>query len=81
MKSHHLSLLIVKDAHERVMHNGVRETLTQIRSNYWIIRGRQFVRQVIRKCVICCKLEGSPLTLPPAPIQSHRAAALHVYGC
>jgi len=45
----------------------VLKTLTQIRSKYWIIRGPQFVRQVIHECVICRKLESSPLVLPPAP--------------
>jgi len=67
MKSHHLAVLIAQDAHERVMHNKVKETLTEIRSRYWIIRGRQFVRQIIHKCVICRKLEGTPYALPPPP--------------
>ena len=66
-KSHHLAVLIVQDAHERVMHNGIKETLTEIRSKYWIIKGRQFVRQVIHKCIICCKFEGLPCALPPPP--------------
>ena len=42
-KKHHLTTLLVKDAHERVMHNSVKETLTELHANYWIIRGRQFV--------------------------------------
>ena len=46
-KSHHLTVLIVQAAHKRVMHNGVKETLTEIRSKYLIIKGRQFMRQVI----------------------------------
>ena len=66
-KSHHLAVLIVQDTHERVMHNGIKETLTEIRSKYWIIKGRQFVRQVIHKCIICRKLEGLPCALPPLP--------------
>ena len=65
MKSYHLAVLIVQDAHERVMHNGIKETLTEIRSKYWIIKGRQFVRQIIHKCIICRKLEGVPCALPP----------------
>ena len=40
MKEHHFTVLIVKDAHRRVMHNGVKETLTEVRSKYWIIKGR-----------------------------------------
>jgi len=49
------------------MQNGVKETLTEIRSKYWIIKGQQFVRQIIHTCVICRKLEGLPCTLPASP--------------
>ena len=33
---HHLITLVVW----RVMHGGVKETLTELRSNFWIVRGR-----------------------------------------
>ena len=59
--------MIVQDAYERVIHNGIKETLTELRSKYWIIKGRQFVRRVIHKCIICRKLEGPPYALPPPP--------------
>jgi len=66
-KEHYLATLIVQDAHNRVMHNGVKETLTEIRSKYWVIRGRQFVRRVLHKCVVCRKYEGRSYSLPPPP--------------
>ena len=66
-KGHPLTTLIVMDAHRRVLHNGVRETLTELRSTYWLIRGRQFVRKVIHKCLICRKLEGRPFQGVPSP--------------
>ena len=56
MKSHYLAALIVRGTHERVRHNGIKETLTQVRSKYWIIKGRQFVRQLVHKCVIVVNL-------------------------
>ena len=31
-KKHHLTVLLVKHSHKRVMHNGVKETLTELRS-------------------------------------------------
>lgn len=31
------AILIVKSTHSRVIHNGVKETLTEIRCKYWII--------------------------------------------
>ena len=34
-RKHHLTTLIVKDAHVRVQHNGIKETLTEVRSKYW----------------------------------------------
>ena len=57
---HHLSKLLIEDAHKRVMHNGVRETLNEIRSTFWLIRGRQTVRKILHSCVTCKRHEGSP---------------------
>ena len=72
-KGHHLTTLIVRRAHERVFHNGVKETLTEIRSRYWIVKGRSFVRMILRQCTICRKFEGRPyLTPPPPPLPKFR---------
>ena len=43
----YLSELIIRDCHEDVMHNGLKETLTQLRSRHWIPKGRQTVRRVM----------------------------------
>ena len=59
-----LTALIAHSAHQRVQHDGVKETLT---AKYWVIRGRSLVRTIIHKCVICRRFEGNPLTAPPAP--------------
>ena len=52
-RRHRLTELIVRDAHHTVQHNGIRETLTQIRSQYWIVGGRNLVKSVIHNCVTC----------------------------
>ena len=42
----------------------------QTRSKYWIVKGRAFVKKVIRQCVTWKKLEGKPFfgpSLPPLP--------------
>ena len=49
-RKHHLTVLVIQDAHRRVHHNGVRETLTEVRSKFWIIGGRSLVRAVIHGC-------------------------------
>ena len=57
-KQHHLTTLITEYAHERTTHGAVKETLTEIRLKYWVVRGRQFVRKIIHRCVTCRKVEG-----------------------
>ena len=47
------------------MHNAVAETLVQVRSRYWIVKGRQTVKRTINKCVLCKKREGRPYGTPP----------------
>ena len=64
---HHVTTLIVMESHRRVMHCGVKATLTQIRARFWIVRGRQFVRKILHRCTTCRRLEGQPYRAPPAP--------------
>lgn len=66
-RDHSLTTLIVSDAHRCVLHDGVRETLNQVRGKYWIVRGRSLVRKLIRCCVTCRKYEGAPFSTPPPP--------------
>jgi len=36
-----------------ILHSGNQATLHQLRKKYWILKGKQAVRKVIAKCVIC----------------------------
>ena len=67
-KDHPVTQLIVKDCHDRVMHSGVKSTLTK----YWIVHGRQLIKKLIRKCVICRRYGGKSYKLPPPPLPSSR---------
>ena len=63
---HHVTRLIVMQCHEDVIHNGERETLTQLRSRFWITKGRQVVKKIISKCTLCRKSEGKSYGIPAA---------------
>ena len=41
---HHLTTLYVRQAHARVLHNGIKETLAELRSQVWVIKGRSVVK-------------------------------------
>ena len=63
----HLTKLIIWDAHEATMHNGVESTLAGIRRRYWIIKRRKTVKNVLQKCVVCKQYQGKPLRSPASP--------------
>jgi len=61
--------LIVMDIHTTLYHSGTGATLTTLRQSYWIIAARQFIKSLLRNCVICRKVSGNPYPAPvPAPL-------------
>ena len=66
-KDNSVTCLIVREAHERVQHNGVKETLTEVRARFWIIKGRSLVRSIVYHCVTCKRFEGAACRAPPPP--------------
>ena len=64
---HHFTELVVLRAHERVFHNGVKETLTEVRSQYWITNGRSVIQKMIYDCSTCQRLEALAYCAPPLP--------------
>ena len=66
-RKHPVTTLIIQEAHCRVQHNGVKETLTEIRRKFWIVKARSLVRSLIHRCVICRRFEGAAYRGPPPP--------------
>ncbi|XP_034828817.2 uncharacterized protein [Maniola hyperantus] len=56
---HHISKLIVANAHEETLHGGPQLTLNYIRSKFWIINAKGLVRQHIKKCLRCTRYSSS----------------------
>ena len=46
---HVISRLVVKDAHNRVLHAGRERTLCETRSKFWLARGRNMVKKIVRE--------------------------------
>ena len=63
---HHITKLIIRDCHHKVMHNGVRETLTELRSRFWLTKGRQVIRKHIYNCEVCRRYEGRSYKVEPS---------------
>ena len=61
---HNVTKLIILHCHDNVFHGGTNETLLQLRSKFWVIKGRQIVKKIIRPCVRCRRIQGQPYPTP-----------------
>ena len=72
---HPLTVLIIKQAYDRVLRNGLISTLNELRTKFWLTRARQRIRNVIHKCNTCRRFESllyqypAPLHLPDFRVQ------------
>ncbi|XP_070384802.1 uncharacterized protein [Dermacentor albipictus] len=69
---HPFTELTISAAHRRLLHAGALETLTELREMYWIVRGRQMVKKVLKKCVTCNRFNSRAATGPFAPLPRER---------
>ena len=70
-----LTSLIIKQCHDQVGHGGVGRTLAEVRTQYWILRGRQVVKSIIRACRVCKIFTAKSLSAPKAdPLPNIRAS-------
>ena len=56
--------LVIQDCHHRVGHLGLKATLAELRSRFWVPRGRQYVKRILSKCIVCIHKQGRPYNRP-----------------
>ena len=52
-KDNWLTERIIMRCHQRVQHCGLRPTPPELRRRFWVPRGKQVVKKVIGKCLVC----------------------------
>ena len=50
-----------------MFHSGVESTLSNNRLYYWIIRGRSFVKSILKNCYLCKLVLEKPVMPAPTP--------------
>ena len=60
---YHLTDLIIREKHANVQRSGIKITLNCIQERYWILRGREVVKQVRRKTV---SFDENSTLIPPS---------------
>ena len=73
-KDHTVTHLIVTSAHEQLGHgSGTEHLLSELRTRFWIVKGRRIVRNLIQKCIGCRRrFTGKPTTQMMAPLPKSR---------
>ncbi|XP_071576010.1 uncharacterized protein [Temnothorax nylanderi] len=52
---HHVTDLIIRDAHITQLHAGPQATLYCIRQKFWPVRGKSRIRKIVHECMTCFK--------------------------
>ena len=71
---HPLSKLVAQDIHERHFHVGREHTLALVRQQFWILRGKSFVRRIINECLLCKRRRAKPTVPVMASLPRERLA-------
>ncbi|GFW34550.1 integrase catalytic domain-containing protein [Trichonephila clavipes] len=69
---HYFVNLRLRDSHEKVFHGGVCETLLEIRERFCLIKGRQTVKNILKKCLICKRFSSTSGVQVTAPLPALR---------
>ena len=56
-RNHSLENLIMR-SHGNMLRNGVKEAMMDLRSRFWIVKGRQLVKRNVHACKLCSRIQG-----------------------
>ena len=72
-RKHWVTKLIVKDYHEQSNHSaGTNHTLSLISARFWIMQGREEIREWEAECFECCRRKTKPARQIMAPLPKIR---------
>ena len=74
-KNQNVAVLLISHIHKSCGHLGREHVLSKLREKFWIPQARVLTRSILRRCLICRKLNSKPLTQQMAPLPSSRTAA------
>lgn len=72
-KKHHLTTLLIHQAHLSTLHGGPELVISTLRRKYWVINMRSIVRQVIYRCTTCFRFTSKPCAQQMGQLPSPRA--------
>lgn len=78
--SHQFSVLLVRYYHEKHLHAAPQLLLNLLRLRYWITGARKLAKQVVHKCIVCCKARPKLLQQFMAELPASRVNAARPFS-
>ncbi|UYV78053.1 hypothetical protein LAZ67_15003314 [Cordylochernes scorpioides] len=76
----HVTELIIRQCHQEHFHSSFNLTCSILRRTYWIINGRSFVKQILKNCVQCFKVNARPNTQLMGKLPSSRTTYIRSFA-
>ncbi|UYV72544.1 hypothetical protein LAZ67_9003635 [Cordylochernes scorpioides] len=81
--THPLIEKMICDSHVENCHAGVQFLMNKLRGKYWIVKARQTIKKIVRRCVTCRRFSAKPVVVEDAPLPAtrvHNAKVFEVVG-
>ncbi|UYV82307.1 hypothetical protein LAZ67_21001675 [Cordylochernes scorpioides] len=81
--THPLIEQMICDSHVENCHAGVQFLMNKLREKYWIVKARQTIKKIVRRCVTCRRFSAKPVVVEDAPLPAtrvHNAKVFEVAG-
>lgn len=69
---HHITEIILRQEHQRLLHCGPQQLLAVIRERYWSFSGRRETRKVVKNCIQCFRYRPNVPELKMANLPATR---------
>lgn len=70
---------LIFDKHRKLLHCGIQTLLSNLRENYWILKGRKTIRKVLKQCAICQRFTARHSDVVAAPLPEDRIREASVF--
>ncbi|XP_053686155.1 uncharacterized protein LOC128735696 [Sabethes cyaneus] len=75
----HLTVLIFKQTHVRMLHAGPQLLLATLRQRFWPIRGRDLAKKIVRQCITCFRCNPRSICQVMGPLPASRVTASRAF--
>ncbi|XP_011702045.1 PREDICTED: uncharacterized protein LOC105458437 [Wasmannia auropunctata] len=71
---HHVTSIILRDRHEKLLHCPPEQLLHDIRQRFWPISGRREVRKITRRCIKCYRFNPTTIEVKMGDLPAVRVS-------